>query len=672
MKTKNIFVDAVIGVSFGDEGKGKITHHLASGKGGKNYTHVMRTSGGNNAGHTIYHNGKKFATHMVPCGVFHGIKSVIGNGCVVNVEKLRKEVKMLEDGGVVVMPLLKIANNAHIITQSHVEEEMSESSVGTTKTGNGPAYRDKYARVGVRAETALIGTEFESCLVDLYEELYGDPLNPIRVLVEGAQGFYLDIDWGDYPYVTSSHCGVGGVMLNGFNHKHIDTVYGSAKCYETYVGAKEFEDKTDPVLPKIREIGGEYGVTCMPAGELILTSKGYINIENAKIGMSVITHNGRIRKITEILSHEAEPVYKVTLENGLTLRTNGKHPYLIANNWIKACDLTNGMEATVLSNKEEWRQVTKEGFSDYEISSWGRVKNSKSKYLLSATKSGLWGHLKVTLQNPILGKSRKSGGIKDFKIHSLVAEAFMGAKPDGMEVRHLNGIPWDNSVQNLVYGTPKENRADAVNHGSMSRRREGAHGGFKTTKLTEKDVAEIRKTPRRNARGWWRKTIPSGISDKTVALKYGVSRETIRDIRLNKCWQPESKTMLSEKTASFFRSKIALIEIEKEQPVFGVTVEEDESHVTGGIVTHNTGRARQVGYLNIDRLIKACEINGVDTLILNKVDVLRTANCWKTVRGMDIKNSVVTEHKDEESFKRYVEDRLSSVNVVWSDSPERI
>lgn len=256
-----IHIDVVIDVAYGDCGKGKITHHLATEN--KSYTHVMRTSGGQNAGHTIYHKSKKYATHMVPSGVFHGITSVIGSGCVFHPESLLKEIKEIESqGDVEVLKYLKIAKNCHIVTNEHLEEEAKESKIGTTKRGIGPAYRDKYARTGIRAEEALKGTVLESCLVDLYEEFYvKDAANFKRILVEGAQGFYLDIDWGDYPFVTSSHCGLGGVFLNGFTHKQIDTVYGAIKTYETYVGSKQFEDTSNPLFAKIRELGVERGVT---------------------------------------------------------------------------------------------------------------------------------------------------------------------------------------------------------------------------------------------------------------------------------------------------------------------------------------------------------------------------------------------------------------------------
>lgn len=664
-----IHVDVVIDVAYGDCGKGKITHHLATEN--KSYTHVMRTSGGQNAGHTIYHKGKKYATHMIPSGVFHGITSVIGSGCVFHPASLLKEIEEIESkGDVEVLKHLKIAKNCHIVTDKHLAEEAKESKIGTTKRGIGPAYRDKYERTGIRAEEALKGTVLESCLIDLYEEFYvKDAANFKRVLVEGAQGFYLDIDWGDYPFVTSSHCGLGGVFLNGFTHKQIDTVYGAIKAYETYVGSKQFEDTSNPLFAKIRELGGEYGTTCMPKSELVLTSRGYISVENVKIGDKVITHTGKIRSVTDTSKHEKTRIYQVTLENGLSLKTNDKHPYCSENDkWIRADELKIGdVIKCHSSDLEKWKKIEEENFSIYEISSWGRVRNTKTQKILKLFNKGKWGHLKVTLHETINGKKIK----KDFPIHRLVMKYHGNniSNFETLEVRHLNGIAWDNNIKNLKLGTSKENRRDAVVHGTMSRRRPNSHGGFKTTKLSEKDVEYIRSLPRRNAKGWYRKTTPSGVSDKELSEKYKVSRELIRDIRINKAWKPEEPNTLIEKLAKFTYSKVIKIEIlTEEQEVFGLTVEEDESHVTGGIVTHNTGRSRQVNWINVDELKKACEMNAVDVLVVSKMDILKGLQEWH------VRNSAgtVTSFKTEEEFKNYIQEKLKGVEIKWSYSPEKI
>lgn len=249
------FADVVVDLAFGDSGKGKIANSLcATG----DYTHVVRYGGGNNAGHTIYKDGKKFVTHSIPCGVLHGVKSIIGPGCVVNVEHFFSELKELEDGGVKCKGLVFIARNAHVITNEHLVEDRQDHAIGTTKRGNGPAYRDKYGRKGLRAEQVAA---LQPYLIDMHEEFFGNGDNKLcRILFEGAQGFGLDIDWGDYPYVTSSHCTVGGAVLNGVAPRYIRNVWGVAKIYETYVGAKSFET-ADPIFPKIRELGAEFGAT---------------------------------------------------------------------------------------------------------------------------------------------------------------------------------------------------------------------------------------------------------------------------------------------------------------------------------------------------------------------------------------------------------------------------
>lgn len=245
--------DIVVDLQYGDSGKGKVTHFLAKSK---RYTHVLRYNGGCNAGHTIFHKGKKFVTHHIPAGVFWGIPSIIGPGCVLDPVQFFKEIEELEAGGVRTKGKVFIAKNTHVITEGHKHEDTKDARIGTTKRGNGPAYRDKYARVGIRAEDV---PELKPYIVDLYE-LFHKSKKKVVILGEGAQGFGLDIDWGDYPYVTSSHCTTAGALLNGIPHSAIKKVYGNAKIYETYVGAKKFEPD-DAVFEKIREAGEEYGAT---------------------------------------------------------------------------------------------------------------------------------------------------------------------------------------------------------------------------------------------------------------------------------------------------------------------------------------------------------------------------------------------------------------------------
>ena len=248
-----MLADIVVGLSFGDEGKGKVTHHLL--KNG-DYTHCIRFNGGCNAGHTIYHEGVKFVTHHIPAGVFFGVRSIIGNGCVVNIDQFNREIQMLHEGGINTDGLIFIANNAHIITDAHLEEDRKDTTIGTTKRGNGPAYRDKYNRQGTLASEALVGTPY---LIDMYRELH-ETDEEVVVLCEGAQGFGLDIDWGDYPYVTSSHCTTAGALLNGIPPQAVRRVYGITKAYDTYVGAKDFHGE-GRVFDLLQSLGKEFGAT---------------------------------------------------------------------------------------------------------------------------------------------------------------------------------------------------------------------------------------------------------------------------------------------------------------------------------------------------------------------------------------------------------------------------
>jgi adenylosuccinate synthase len=246
------FADVIVDLQAGDTGKGKVAHALCKNS---DYTHVVRYNGGGNAGHTIYHNNRKIVTHFVPCGVLYGIKSIIGPGCVVNIDKLTKEIAELELNGIEVMGNLFIDKRVHIITDEHLSEDSQDTEIGTTKTGNGPCYRDKYYRKGLRAENEAF---IAPMLIDIYEEFHNE--NEVTILFEGAQGFELDIDWGDYPYVTSSHCTIGSAILNGVPPQKIRNVYGVAKAYRTYVGAKLFEGVSEH-FEKIRQEGNEFGAT---------------------------------------------------------------------------------------------------------------------------------------------------------------------------------------------------------------------------------------------------------------------------------------------------------------------------------------------------------------------------------------------------------------------------
>lgn len=222
------------------------------------YDVCVRFNGGGNAGHTIFHNNKKFVVHLLPIGILLGIKSIIAGGCVINIAKLEEEIKYLESEDINVRDNLLIAYNAHITTESHIDIDNNTNTIGTTGTGIGPTYSDKYLRIGKRVNDYKDdNNKFCGCnVIDTIDELpkYNN------ILFEGAQGFNLDIDHGDYPYVTSSSCLASNAFSTGIPVHTLNNIYGVAKIYDTYIGSKEFQPK-DEILNKLGELGEELGAT---------------------------------------------------------------------------------------------------------------------------------------------------------------------------------------------------------------------------------------------------------------------------------------------------------------------------------------------------------------------------------------------------------------------------
>lgn len=359
---------------------------------------------------------------------------------------------------------------------------------------------------------------------------------------------------------------------------------------------------------------------CMPAGELVLTSRGYLPVEQVQVGDQVITHQGRARPVVEVSTHFHQPIYVVELGNGLVLRTTGNHQYLLADTtWARADALKPGDEVITHSDEEKWLLVA--GWDNYSVSSWGRVRSNVTGCVLAAQPKGKWGHLKVTLSRH--GAQKRGKDRRDFGVHQLVAAAFCPANAGvSREVRHIDGIAWNNTQENLLWGTSKENTEDSRRHGTLN----GA------PMLTPAQVEEIRgmdsagQPPSVSAKltfaiaeevrtrfavgegraelarefgvsypaidnivkdRTWRKP-PGGVSATELAEKYGISPAAIRDIWAGRRWDRD----LSEKvyTQQFCRVPVESIYVAGEEPTYGLTVEEDHSHVTGGIVTHNTGR----------------------------------------------------------------------------------
>ena len=343
-------VNVVLGAFYGDEGKGKVIDYLS-----KESDYAVRFSGGNNAGHTIEVDGKKFAFHLVPSGILNkNIKAILGNGVVIDPKVLIEEINNLKEKGYKVDNLY-ISEKAHLILPYHIildealEEMRDGNKLGTTKRGIGPAYCDKYERSGIRMED-FVSKRFKELLKEninnknlilkaykkpklkfseIYKEYkeYAKILKPYvcdtvtmlhnairkgeKILCEGAQASLLDIDFGSYPFVTSSNPTIGGAITGtGIGAKYIGEVYGVIKAYSSRVGAGPFvTELLDETGDKIRELGHEYGVTTKRprrCGWLDLVSIRYSCMINGLTGLCVnhLDTIGKFDKIKVCVAYE--------------------------------------------------------------------------------------------------------------------------------------------------------------------------------------------------------------------------------------------------------------------------------------------------------------------------------------------------------------------------------
>jgi adenylosuccinate synthase len=287
-------VDVLLGLQWGDEGKGKLVDWWSR----KGYDFVARFQGGPNAGHTIYHDGRRVVLHHVPAGIFApGVRCVVGNGVVVNPCTLAHEVACLRDMGVEVGKRLIISTRAHLILPTHPKIDATHEksqNIGSTLRGIGPAYQDRVARRGltvgdvmwddfparVRQLTEIhrsMGVEtpdpksfmeaaralLEHQIADV-ETVLADALdNGATVLAEGAQGTLLDLDFGQYPYVTSSHTTAGAACTGlGIGPRRIRHVIGVFKAYATRVGNGPFPTELlGADGERLRTAGAEFGAT---------------------------------------------------------------------------------------------------------------------------------------------------------------------------------------------------------------------------------------------------------------------------------------------------------------------------------------------------------------------------------------------------------------------------
>ncbi len=297
-------VTAIVGAQWGDEGKGRLVDYLA-----QNADMVIRYQGGDNAGHTVINEHGKFALHILPSGIFNPETiCLVGAGTVVNFNTMEKELAEVAATGFTVSNLY-VDKRAHLIMPFHCLLDGAEEAgrkkgweVGTTKRGIGPVYSDKASRIGIRAvdildperltvrlemllprknrELAYFGLpevtveemlelcaswrdKFGDIIIDSVPLVRDAVLSGKRIVMEGQLGIMRDLDWGIYPYTTSSSPTAGGVSSGaGISPRRIDTIIGIVKAYSTSVGGGPFTvELFDETGDKLRSIGGEYGAT---------------------------------------------------------------------------------------------------------------------------------------------------------------------------------------------------------------------------------------------------------------------------------------------------------------------------------------------------------------------------------------------------------------------------
>ena len=371
-------VDVVIGCFYGDEGKGKVIDYL-----GTEADVAVRATGGDNAGHTIKVNGVKYAMHLIPSGMLSGhTVGVIGNGVVLNPEVLLEEIDNLKAHGYDVDKYLKISDKAHVIFPYHrmldlALEQTRKNKIGTTGKGIGPSYCDKFERSGIRMEDlyapnfkekleemtesrlALLKfydpeTDYEAKMNfdDLYATYtdYADRLKPYvcdtitllhkaleenkKVVVEGAQATLLDIDFGSYPFVTSSNPTIGGILTGtGLSATDIGNVYGVIKAYSSRVGEGPYvTELLDETGERIRELGHEYGTTTgrpRRCGWLDLVTLKYAKRVNGLTALSVnhLDTIGNFDKIKVCVAYDVNGVETSDFTTNLDVLNHAKPVY---------------------------------------------------------------------------------------------------------------------------------------------------------------------------------------------------------------------------------------------------------------------------------------------------------------------------------------------------------
>jgi len=411
-------IDVILGLQWGDEGKGKIADYLTP-----KYDMVARFQGGPNAGHSLEFEGKKFVLNTIPSGIFRkGIVNLIGNGVVIDPIRLRDEIDRIKDECPDYKERLQISKKAHLILPTHrildaaSEAAKGKDKIGSTLRGIGPTYRDKIGRSGLRVgdvleddfqkryekireqhlqQIAFLGfTDFD---IQKEETLFFESLEFFKtltlvnseylihsyikqgkkILAEGAQGSLLDVEFGTYPFVTSSNTLSGGVCSGlGVAPKHIRKVYGIFKAYCTRVGSGPFPTELDDTTGDyLRDVGHEFGATTgrtRRTGWLDLVALKYTAMLNG-VDELIMMKGDVLNGMEELkVATEYEIKGNNTQEMPANLCSTAVNPiYQSFPGWSKEISLENGYEAMDNTFKEYVDFIEKYVESEISVISMG-------------------------------------------------------------------------------------------------------------------------------------------------------------------------------------------------------------------------------------------------------------------------------------------------------------
>lgn len=323
---------------------------------------------------------------------------------------------------------------------------------------------------------------------------------------------------------------------------------------------------------------------CVVAGTLIQTDTGLIPIESVQKGDLILTHIGRYKPCEEFIVNGIKPVFRVTLANGMEVICTENHPFWTGDRFINAKDLQIRQPIKVIAGDKEWRKYP---HGEYYVSNYGDIINSKIGYALNKTdlvrKRRLPLYQRGFVDIIIHGKKVKK------RVGNIVAETFIGLRPEGMECCHIDGNPTNNYITNLKWGSSKEKSHDQKLHG----RHITAIRQSKYCKLSQEDVdyirAEYEKDPKRK-----------GLYQK-LGNELGCSRKNIAAICAGKRWKRRSGPESYEFRYMFMDSLVTSVEYIGEHPTFDITVQEDHSYVGNGVVLHNTARMTHRVVVNIPK-----------------------------------------------------------------------